>query len=106
MLGSGLQLALIPAPLVAAAIVVFALAPRQAVAARVIAGIGIAATIALMAVETAFLNGTGGIETSLGTPVTGITYLLRLDLPGATVGLAAAGAGLLLLLDSDRRPAR
>lgn len=103
MLGGGLQLALIPAPLVAAAIVVFGLAPRQAVAARVIAGIGIAATIALMAVETVFLNGTGGIETSLGTPVTGITYLLRLDLPGATVGLAAAGAALLLLLDSDRR---
>jgi hypothetical protein len=103
MLGGGLQLALIPAPLVAAAIVVFALAPRQALAARVIAGIGIAGTIALMAVETAFLNGTGGIETSLGTPVTGITYLLRLDLPGATLGLAAAGAGLLLLLDGDRR---
>jgi hypothetical protein len=103
MLGSGLQLALIPAPLVAAAIVVFALGPRQALAARVVAGIGIAATIALMAVETAFLNGTGGIETSLGTPVTGITYLLRLDLPGATIGLAAAAAGLLLLLDGDRR---
>ena len=103
MLGSGLQLALIPAPLVAAAIVVFALSPRQAPAARIIAGIGIAATIALTAVETAFLNGTGGIETSLGTPVTGITYLLRLDLPGATVGLAAAAAGLLLLLDSDRQ---
>jgi hypothetical protein len=103
MLGSGLQLALIPAPLVAAAIVVFALSPRQAPAARVIAGIGIAATIALMAVETAFLNGTGGIETSLGTPVTGISYLLRLDLPGATVGLAAGAAGLLLLLDGDRQ---
>jgi hypothetical protein len=103
MLGSGLQLALIPAPLVAAAIVVFGLSPRQALAARVIAGIGIAATIALMSVETAFLNGTGGIETSLGTPVTGITYLLRLDLPGATLGLAAAAAGLFLLLDGDRR---
>jgi hypothetical protein len=103
MLGGGLQLALIPAPLVAAAIVVFALGPRQALAARIIAGIGIAATIALMAVETAFLNGTGGIETSLGTPVTGITYLLRLDLPGATLGLAAASAGLVLLLDADRR---
>jgi hypothetical protein len=103
MLGGGLQLALIPAPLVAAAIVVFGLGPRQALTARIIAGIGIAATIALMAVETAFLNGTGGIETSLGTPVTGITYLLRLDLPGATLGLAAAAAGLLLLLDADRR---
>jgi hypothetical protein len=103
MLGGGLQLALIPAPLVAAAIVVFGLGPRQARAARIIAGVGIAATIALMAVETAILNGTGGVETSLGTPVTGITYLLRLDLPGATLGLAAASAGLVLLLDADRR---
>ena len=96
MLGGGLQLALIPAPLIAAAIVVFALAPGQARAARIVAGVGIAATIALLAVEAAFLNGSGRIETSLGTPVAGIAYLLRLDLPGATLGLAAAAAGLLL----------
>ena len=98
MLGSGLQLALIPAPLVAAAIVVFALSPRQAPLARLIAGAGIAVTVGLLAVEAAFLNGGGRIETSLGTPVAGIAYLLRLDLPGATLGLAAAVAGLLLLL--------
>jgi hypothetical protein len=103
MLGSGLQLALIPAPLIAAATVVFALTPRQARAARMVAGAGIAATIALLAVEAAFLNGSGRIETSLGEPVAGIAYLLRLDLPGATLGLAAAAAGLLLLLESDRQ---
>jgi hypothetical protein len=103
MLGSGLQLALIPAPLIAAAIVVFALVPRQARAAQIVAGAGIAATIALLAVETVFLNGSGRIETSLGAPVAGISYLLRLDLPGATLGLAAAAAGLLLLLEHDRQ---
>jgi formate hydrogenlyase subunit 3/multisubunit Na+/H+ antiporter MnhD subunit len=103
MLGGGLQLALIPAPLIAAAIVVFALTPRQARAARIVAGAGFAATIALLALEAAFLNGSGRIETSLGTPVAGISYLLRLDLPGATLGLAAAAAGLLLLLESDRQ---
>jgi hypothetical protein len=103
MLGSGLQLALIPAPLIAAAIVVFALSPRQASLARLIAGAGIAVTVGLLAVEAAFLNGGGRIETSLGTPVAGIAYLLRLDLPGATLGLAAAVAGLLLLLDTDRQ---
>jgi hypothetical protein len=103
MLGGGLQLALIPTPLIAAAIVVFALAPRQARMACIVAGIGLAGTIALLAVEAAFLNGSGRIETSLGTPVTGITYLLRLDLPGATLGLAAAAAGLLLLLDGERQ---
>ena len=103
MLGGGLQLALIPAPLIAAAIVVFALSPRQARSARLVAGLGIAATIALLAVEAAALNGSGRIETSLGTPVAGIAYLLRLDLPGATLGLAAAAAGLLLLLESDRQ---
>src|ERR1700686_5303072 len=103
MLGGGLQLALIPAPLIAAAIVVFALAPGQARAARIAAGIGIAATIALLAVEAAFLNGSGRIQTTLGTPVAGISYLLRLDLPGATLGLVAAAAGLLLLLESDRQ---
>ena len=103
MLGGGLQLALIPAPLIAAAIVVFALRPDQARAARAAAGAGIAATIALLAVEVAFLNGSGRIEASLGTPVSGVAYLLRLDLPGATLGLAAAAAGLLLLLESDRR---
>ncbi|MFZ0128369.1 MAG: hypothetical protein WB808_14595 [Candidatus Dormiibacterota bacterium] len=103
MLGGGLQLALIPAPLIAAAIVVFALRPDQARAARAAAGAGIAATIALLAVEVAFLNGSGRIEASLGTPVSGVAYLLRLDLPGATLGLAAAAAGLLLLLENDRR---
>jgi hypothetical protein len=103
MLGGGLQLALIPAPLIAAALVVFALTPRQARVARTVAGAGIAATIALLAVEAVFLNGSGRIETSLGTPVAGITYLLRLDLPGATLGLAAAAAGLLLLLERDRQ---
>lgn len=103
MLGGGLQLALIPAPLIVAALVVFALTPRQARVARMVAGAGIAATIALLAVEAAFLNGSGRIETSLGTPVAGITYLLRLDLPGATLGLAAAAAGLLLLLEGDRQ---
>ena len=103
MLGGGLQLALIPAPLIAAAIVVFALSPRQARAAQVVAGAGIAATIALLAVEAAFLNGSGRIETSLGTPVAGIAYLLRLDLPGATLGLTASAAGLLMLLESDRQ---
>lgn len=103
MLGAGLQLVLIPAPLVAAAIVVFALSPRQARLACVVAGVGLAATIALLAVEAALLNGSGRIETSLGTPVAGITYLLRLDLPGATLGLAAAVAALLLLLENDRQ---
>ncbi|MFZ0179426.1 MAG: hypothetical protein WAL84_06080 [Candidatus Dormiibacterota bacterium] len=103
MLGGGLQLALIPAPLIIAAIAVFALAPAQARAARIVAGIGIAMTIALLAVEAAFLNGSGRIETSLGTPVAGIPYLLRLDLPGATLGLAAAAAALLLLLESERQ---
>jgi hypothetical protein len=103
MLGGGLQLALIPAPLIVAALIVFALTPRQAWVARTVAGVGIAATIALLAVEVAFLNGSGRIETSLGAPVAGITYLLRLDLPGATLGVAAAAAGLLLLLEADRR---
>ena len=103
MLGGGLQLALIPAPLIVAALVVFALTTRQARVARTVAGVGIAATIALLAIEVVFLNGSGRIETSLGTPVAGITYLLRLDLPGATLGLAAAAAGLLLLLDRDRQ---
>ena len=103
MLGGGLQLALIPTPLIAAAIVVFALSPRQARIACVVAGVGLAATIGLLAVEAALLNGSGRIETSLGTPVAGITYLLRLDLPGATLGLAAAAAGVLLLLDGERQ---
>ncbi len=103
MLGAGLQLVLIPAPLVAAAIVVFALSPRQARMASVVAGVGLAATIGLLAVEAALLNGSGRIETSLGTPVAGITYLLRLDLPGATLALAAAAAALLLLLEGDRQ---
>jgi hypothetical protein len=103
MLGGGLQLALIPAPLIAAAIVVFALSPRQAALARLVAGAGIAATVGLLAVEAAFLNGSGRIETSLGMPVAGIAYLLRLDLPGATLGLAASVAGLLILLERERQ---
>jgi hypothetical protein len=103
MLGGGLQLALIPAPLIAAAIIVFALAPRHARPARIIAGIGGVASITLLAVETGFLGSGGRIEASLGTPVTGIDYLLRLDLPGAVLGLAAAVVGVLLLLDADRQ---
>ncbi|MGA8522652.1 MAG: hypothetical protein WB807_06325, partial [Candidatus Dormiibacterota bacterium] len=103
MLGGGLQLALIPAPLIAAAIVVFALSPRQATLARLVAGAGIAATVGLLAVEAAFLNGSGRIETSLGMPVAGIAYLLRLDLPGATLGLAASAAALLILLERERQ---
>jgi|HubBroStandDraft_4_1064222.scaffolds.fasta_scaffold01640_12 hypothetical protein len=103
MLGGGLQLALIPAPLIAAAIVVFALPLRQATLARLVAGAGIAATVGLLAVEAAFLNGSGRIETSLGMPVAGIAYLLRLDLPGATLGLAASVAGLLILLERERQ---
>jgi hypothetical protein len=102
MLGGGLQLALIPAPLVAAAIVVFGLAPRHARGARIVAGVGGVACIALLAVEAGFLGG-GRIEASLGTPVAGVDYLLRLDLPGAVLGLAAAVVGVLLLLDSDRQ---
>ena len=103
MLGGGLQLALIPAPLIAAAIVVFALAPGHARLARIIAGIGGVASIALLAVEAGFLGTGGRIEASLGTPVTGIDYLLRLDLPGAVLGLAAAVVGVLLLFDADRQ---
>jgi hypothetical protein len=102
MLGGGLQLALIPAPLIAATIIVFALAPGHARGARIVAGIGGIATIALLATETAFLGG-GRIEASLGAPVAGIDYLLRLDLPGAVLALAAAAVGVLLLLDNDRQ---
>lgn len=102
MLGGGLQLALIPAPLIAAALVVFGLAPRHARGARIVAGIGGIATIALLVIETGFLGG-GRIEASLGTPVAGIDYLLRLDLPGAILGLAAAVVGVLLLLDDARQ---
>jgi hypothetical protein len=103
MLGGGLQLALIPAPLVAATIIVFGLSPRRAGAARLVAAVGIAATVALLALEVAFLNGSGRIEASLGTPVGGIDYLLRLDLPGSVLGLAATTAGLLLLVDANRQ---
>jgi hypothetical protein len=103
MLGGGLQLALIPTPLIAAAIIVFALQPRYARAARLIAGVGGVASIALLAIEAGFLGSGGRIEASLGTPVTGIDYLLRLDLPGAVIGLAAAVVGVLLLLDADRQ---
>jgi formate hydrogenlyase subunit 3/multisubunit Na+/H+ antiporter MnhD subunit len=102
MLGGGLQLALIPAPLIAAAIILFGLAPGHARVARIVAGVGGIATIALLATETAFLGG-GRIEASLGAPVAGIDYLLRLDLPGAVLGLAAAVVGVLLLLDDDRQ---
>src|SRR6202162_3394767 len=102
MLGGGLQLALIPAPLIAAAIVLFGLAPGHARIARIVAGVGGIATIALLATETAFLGG-GRIEASLGAPVAGIDYLLRLDLPGAVLALASAAVGVLLLLDDDRQ---
>ena len=64
------------------------------------AGCGGIATITLLALETAFLGG-GRSEASLGAPVAGIDYLLRLDLPGAVLGLAAAGVGVLLLLDAS-----
>jgi formate hydrogenlyase subunit 3/multisubunit Na+/H+ antiporter MnhD subunit len=101
MLGGELQLALIPAPLIAAAIVVFGLGPRHARGARIVAGIGGIACIALLAAEARFLGG-GRIEASLGTPIGGIDYLLRLDLPGAVLGLAAAVVGVLLLLDEGR----
>jgi hypothetical protein len=103
MLGGGLQLALIPAPLIAAAIIVFALAPRHARPARIIAGVGGIASITLLAVETGFLGSGGRIEASLGTPVTGIDYLLRLDVPGAVLGLAASVGGVLLLVDAERQ---
>lgn len=103
MLGGGLQLALIPAPLIAAAIIVFALAPRHARLGRIIGGIGGVASITLLAVETGFLGSGGRIEASLGTPVTGIDYLLRLDVPGAVLGLAASAVGVLLLLDAERQ---
>ncbi len=103
MLGGGLQLALIPAPLIAAAIIVFALAPRHARLARMIGGVGGGASIVLLAVEAGRLGSGGRIEASLGTPVTGIDYLLRLDLPGAVLGLAAAVVGVLLLLDAERQ---
>jgi hypothetical protein len=102
MLGGGLQLALIPAPLIAATIIVFGLAPRHARGARIVAGFGGIASIALLATETAFLGG-GRTEASLGAPVAGIDYLLRLDLPGAVLALAAAVVGVLLLFDDDRQ---
>jgi formate hydrogenlyase subunit 3/multisubunit Na+/H+ antiporter MnhD subunit len=101
-LGGGLQLALIPAPLIVAAIIVFGLSPARAPAARIVAGLGGLGSIALLALEMAFLGG-GRIEASLGTPVAGIDYLLRLDLPGAILGLAAATVGVLVLLDGDRQ---
>ncbi len=102
MLGGGLQLALIPAPLIVAAVIVFGLSPAQARGARLVAGIGALGSIALLAVEARFLGGGGPIQASLGSPVAGIDYLLRLDLPGAVLGLGAAVAGVLLLLDPRR----
>jgi hypothetical protein len=102
MLGGALQLALIPSPLILATIIVFGLGPGRAGAARIVAGAGLLASIGPLGVETALLGG-GRIEASLGTPVAGIDYLLRLDLPGAILGLASATIGVLVLLDSDRR---
>jgi formate hydrogenlyase subunit 3/multisubunit Na+/H+ antiporter MnhD subunit len=103
MLGGGLQLALMPAPQIVAAIIVFGLSARRALAARIVAGVGGLASIALLSIETASLGTGGRIEASLGTPVAGIDYLLRLDLPGGIIGLAAAVVGVLLLLDGDRQ---
>jgi hypothetical protein len=103
MLGGGLQLALMPAPLIIAAVIVFGLTPRQAHAARIVAAVGGIASIVLLAIETASLGPGGRVEASLGTPVAGIDYLLRLDLPGGIIALGAAVVGVLLLLDADRR---
>ena len=102
MLGGGLQLALIPAPLIVAAVIVFGMGPAQARGARLVAGIGALGSIGLLAIEARFLGGGGPIQASLGSPVPGIDYLLRLDLPGAVLGLSAAVAGVLLLIDPRR----
>ena len=102
MLGGGLQLGLIPTPLIVAAIIVFGLGPRHARGARIVAGIGLLGSIALLAVEARFLGGGGPIQASLGAPVAGIDYVLRLDLPGTVIGLTAAVAAVLLLLDPRR----
>ena len=78
MLGGGLQLALMPAPLIVAAIIVFGLSPRRALAARIVAAVGGVASIALLAVETASLGAGGRVEASLGTPGSGWSFVVVL----------------------------
>src|SRR5207302_8376115 len=95
---SGVPLALTPAPLIVAVVVVYAL-PRGSASAARVAGLGaLLATIALLGIDSAAISGGGRVQASFGSPLPGIEYLLRADSAGMAIAFTAAVAALLVLL--------
>jgi len=98
---SGVSLALTPAPLIVAVIVVYAL-PRGAAAVARLAGLGaMLATIALLGIDSTAITGGGRVQASFGSPLPGVDYLLRADSVGMAIAFTAAVAALLVLLQRD-----
>jgi formate hydrogenlyase subunit 3/multisubunit Na+/H+ antiporter MnhD subunit len=104
-IGGAPGLALVPAPLVLAVLILYAL-PATARRASQLVGVAAAlATIALLSLNL-YLIGGGSVEATYGTPISGVTLLTRADRPGLTLAMAASAIALLLLIDGRRTPAR
>jgi len=104
-IGGAPGLALLPAPLALAVLVLYALPATARRAAQLVAASAALGTIALLSLNM-FLIGGGSVEATYGTPVSGVTLLTRADRPGLTLALAATAIALLLLVDGRRTPAR
>jgi hypothetical protein len=104
MIGGGLSLALAPAPLVVAAVLLYGLPGGARQTARLIGAVALAATLALLSLNAAVVAGGGRIEVSYGVPVTGIDLLVRADPLGMVLAMAATAMALLAGLDRPRPP--
>jgi formate hydrogenlyase subunit 3/multisubunit Na+/H+ antiporter MnhD subunit len=104
MIGGGLSLALVPAPLVLAALVIYGLPSRARQPARAAGAIACALTLALLGLSAAQISGGGRIEVSYGAPVTGIDLLVRADPLGLLLSAAATAMVALTLLERSRPP--
>ncbi|TMB92440.1 MAG: hypothetical protein E6J45_02795 [Chloroflexi bacterium] len=104
MIGGGLSLALVPAPLVLAALLIYGLPSRAHQPARVAGASACAVTLALLGLSAAQISGGGRIEVSYGAPVTGIDVLVRADALGMLLSAAATAMAALALLERSRPP--
>ena len=104
MIGGGLSLALVPAPLVLAALLIYGLPSGARQSARVIGIVACTVTLALLGFNAAQISGGGRIEVSYGSPVTGIDLLVRADPLGLLLSVAATAIVALALLERARPP--
>ena len=106
MISSGVRLVLAPGSLLAAAALATLLSGRGERWGRALGVVAAAAAAGMLASEIRVVAAQGSLDATFGTPVPGTDFLFHADSTGVVLGIMAAVAAMLALLDAEHSRGR